>query len=53
MFESRDSRLWKDLYADLVRQHLEYAVKAWNPKGEHSQERPTEGYNNPNWSSEI
>ena len=30
-FESRDPKLWKELYVSLVRPHLEYAVQAWNP----------------------
>ena len=30
-FESREPRLWKDLYVSLVRPHLEHAVEAWNP----------------------
>ena len=30
-FESRDPSLWKDLYAALIRPHLEYAVQTWNP----------------------
>ena len=30
-FESREPRLWKDLYVSLARPHLEYAVQAWNP----------------------
>ena len=30
-FESRDPKMWKDLYVSLVRPHLEYAVQAWNP----------------------
>ena len=30
-FESRDPKLLKELYVSLVRPHLEYAIKAWNP----------------------
>ena len=30
-FESKDPKLWKELYVSLVRPHLEYAVHAWNP----------------------
>ena len=30
-FESRDYSLWKDLCLALIRPHLEYAVKTWNP----------------------
>ena len=30
-FESRDLKLWKELYVSLVRPYLEYAVQAWNP----------------------
>ena len=30
-FESRQSKLWKDLFVSLVRPHLEYDVQTWNP----------------------
>ena len=29
-FESREPKLWKDLYVSLLRPHLEYAGQAWN-----------------------
>ena len=29
-FESREPKLWKELYVSLVRSHLEYALQAWN-----------------------
>ena len=48
-FESREPRLWKDIYISLVWSDLEYAVQAWNPylygdidKIERVQRRPPE-----------
>ena len=29
-FESRDPKLWKELYVPLVRPHLECSMQAWN-----------------------
>ena len=30
-FESRDPKLWKELYISLVRPHWEFALPVWNP----------------------
>ena len=42
MFESRNPKLWRELYASLVKPHLEYAVKAWNPHLQRELEKPRE-----------
>ena len=42
-FESRDLKLWKELYVSLVKPHLEYAMQAWNPHLQDEIDKPERG----------